>query len=249
MSAEHLTAIVTRPQGQAQALLHALAQKDVVAQHYPLLSIAGMPYAMPTMPVDMCVFTSPNAVRCSLKSLEGIKLAGMPCFAIGPATRDSLLALGDINAMVSDGRYDSESLLAMPSMHAVANKTVLMITGEGGRGLIEKQLRARGANVVVLACYQRRYCELGHSQMNFLLAEPCSIILSSIEAMQGLATQLESHLQRPLSVAEQRFSLVVSGQRMVQKAIEIGFKNCCCAENATSTALVEAVLRAKQQFH
>jgi uroporphyrinogen-III synthase len=65
-----------------------------------------------------------------------------------------LQELGVGGVVVPDGQ-DSEALLALPQLQAVAGKRVLIVRGVGGRPLLADTLAARGAEVHFMECYRR----------------------------------------------------------------------------------------------
>ena len=60
-----------------------------------------------------------------------------------------------VAGVIAPAQFDSEGLLAMPAMQAVAGKRVVIFRGDGGRELLGETLRARGALVDYAACYRR----------------------------------------------------------------------------------------------
>jgi uroporphyrinogen-III synthase len=68
------------------------------------------------------------------------------------------------NVLSPKDHFDSESLLALPEMHDVKNKKIIIVRGIGGRDVLAETLKARGAQVTFAECYQRinpqKNCEL-----------------------------------------------------------------------------------------
>ncbi len=75
--------------------------------------------------------------------------------AVGNGTKRELESRGFVDVLAPEAGADSEALLALPEMQAVAGKRVLIVRGEGGRELLAESLTARGAQVEYFECYRR----------------------------------------------------------------------------------------------
>jgi uroporphyrinogen-III synthase len=107
---------------------------------------------------DAILFTSANAVEHFARALVERRLAWPSCqhFAIGKATCRHL-AEKNMTALSPSTGVDSESLLAMPEVLALSGGRLLLVSGVGGRGLLEPELAARNVDVARLSLY-RRFC-------------------------------------------------------------------------------------------
>jgi hypothetical protein len=156
MPAEHCV-LVTRPEGQAQALLAAIAAQGMRALHLPMLRLEPLeplPPAVRQCIIDLdrydhLVFISANAARIGLSLIDDYwpqYPAGQQCWAVGASTARALERAG---LAVCAPREDmtSEGLLAMPGLGDLSGQRVLIVKGEGGRRTLEDQFAARGARV------------------------------------------------------------------------------------------------------
>lgn len=155
-----LGVLVTRPALQAVNLCDQL--KDLGAQVHPLPAIELRPSAPldqlrstlgPIEAFDWIVFVSANAVRFGSTLLDPAH--PRPLIAIGPATARALEAAGFPVTLVPAQGYDSEQLLSMAPLQAIAGQRVLIVRGDDGRALLADTLRARGAIVVCANVYER----------------------------------------------------------------------------------------------
>lgn len=157
--------IITRPIDQAQTLADLIRQQGGTPILFPLLAIspledkATFERVIEDLPqFDWAVFISSNAVEQGMPAVlarhpqlpESLRFA-----AIGPSTGKALQAFGIQEVLTPASRFDSESLLALPEMHAMQGRRVMVFRGVGGRELLAETLAARGASVLFAECYRR----------------------------------------------------------------------------------------------
>ena len=156
------TVLVTRPVPQAAALAQAIEEAGGAAFVFPALAIEALPAdalatsLMELRDADIAIFISPNAAQFGMATIhaEGGLPAAVEVFAVGPGTARALQAQGVSGVVTPDGQ-DSEALLALPQLQAVAGKRVVIVRGVGGRTLLADTLAARGAEVHFMECYRR----------------------------------------------------------------------------------------------
>lgn len=175
--------LVTRPAHQADGLAQAICAAGGEAVVFPALTIEAVPVAELAGPLaqlagaDIAIFVSPNAAQFGMAAIGSLP-ADCVVFAVGPGTARALQARGV--AAIAPGDFplpnplplagegakvglrppkpinqDSEALLALPALQAVAGKRVAIVRGVGGRPLLADTLAARGAMVHFLECYRR----------------------------------------------------------------------------------------------
>lgn len=156
--------LVTRPQEQAQRFMDRIA------------ALGGRPWWLPGIkiepPADMtgfrqvvknlerfdwAVFVSPTAVQRAWPAIA--ERGGLPArvriAAVGRGSGRALAERGVRDVLTPKEKADSESLLALPDLQAVAGQRIALFRGEGGRTLLAKTLSARGAEVFHAVCYRR----------------------------------------------------------------------------------------------
>ncbi len=163
--------VVTRPAHQAEGLCAALQAAGGQTLLFPLLSIRAVAGAervqleqvlarIAANAFDLAVFVSPNAIHQSFQVLAACALGwpqDLPVAVVGKGSEQALASRGVLPACIiaPQERYDSEGLLALPALQAVAGQQVILLRGDGGRELIATTLRARGATVEYATCYHR----------------------------------------------------------------------------------------------
>ena len=199
MTIKTLTGIgiaITRPINQAKKLAALIDQAGGTPILFPLIEIEPLKdysqFEAVTSEIenyDCAIFISSNAVQNGMPRLlkQGIP-SNLNFAAIGPVTASELQSFGIKDVLIPNGRFDSESLLALPEMHAVSNKKVLIVRGVGGREVLAETLKARGAQVSFAECYQRinpqTNCELLANLYNEKKLH--AIVVTSSEAMRHL---------------------------------------------------------------
>ncbi len=155
--------LVTRPAALVDALGTMLVNAGASLYCAPLLRLEPIPEnpslracAQELDRYDIIIVTSRNAVHYGMPLLARFWPqwpVAQRWLAIGAATAAALATHGIDATAPADAR--SEGLLALTALRNVAGRRVLLITGEGGRELIEATLTARGATVSRLAVYRR----------------------------------------------------------------------------------------------
>jgi uroporphyrinogen-III synthase len=157
------TIVVTRPAAQSRPLAERIAAAGGRVILFPVIDIqpTTRPEAFRAVvdtleTFDLAVFISPNAVERAMTLIAARRKwpSGPAVAAIGGATAKALARHGIERAIVPE-RYDSESLLALDALRAIAGKRVVIFRGEGGRELLGEALAARGAAVSYAECYRR----------------------------------------------------------------------------------------------
>jgi uroporphyrinogen III methyltransferase/synthase len=146
------TVAVTRARAQASGL--ALGAQVVQA---PVISVRPLPGPAPDLsPYDLVCLTSANGVdalfeRLAAAGRDARALAGARVAAIGPGTARALAAHG-ITADVVPERFVAESLVE--ALADVPVTGALVARASDARDVLPDALRARGAEVDVLALYE-----------------------------------------------------------------------------------------------
>jgi uroporphyrinogen III methyltransferase/synthase len=151
------TVAVTRARAQASALagrLEELGARVVQAPTIRIQAIEGPP--LDPEPYDLICITSPNGVerlfeRLAAGGRDARALAGARIAAIGPGTARALAKHGILADVVPE-RFVAESLAE--GLSDLEVKRALVATASAARDVLPEVLRARGAEVDVLALYE-----------------------------------------------------------------------------------------------
>lgn len=221
---------VTRPIDQAESIVEAIHHHGGKSTLFPLLAIAPLQdYSefdakISTLDqADWAIFISTNAVDNALPRIlrrfgkipEDLNFA-----AIGHQTAKELALYGVHQVLTPHTRFDSETLLALAEMQDVANKTVVIFRGVGGREVLADTLKSRGATVIFAESYRR----INPQKDTLLLSQLYqrglldAMIVTSSEAMRHLIAMAEK------SEWLQHVTLCVNHARIAELPLQLGLK-------------------------
>jgi uroporphyrinogen-III synthase len=219
--------IITRPARQSAGITRQLAALGAWPIVFPAISIlppanrASLDSAHAALDqYDIAIFVSANAVEYGVPAPEAWP-ARLRALAPGPGTAAALAATGIENVTIPATTFDSDGLLALPDLHGVAGKRIVIFRGEGGRGELGEVLRARGAKVDYAECYRRAMPATGAAGLSEALREgrAHALTLTSSEGIDNLCALLEAEDARRL----RQLPTFAPHPRIAQHARELGF--------------------------
>ncbi len=147
------TIAVTRARAQASALAARLSALGAEVVEAPAIKIEPLKPKLPDLAgYDLLCLTSPNGVEKLFAALGDARdLAGLTIAAIGPGTARALLDHG-IKADIVPDRSVAEALVE--ALVDVPTQRALIARAEEARDVLPDALRARGAEVDLLALYR-----------------------------------------------------------------------------------------------
>lgn len=185
-----LKIVVTRPREQANGLAQNITRLGGTPLLFPLLEIAPASdtQALTTLAqnlqsFDLLVFISPNAVKYGMAALNILPPA-VRIAAVGQSSAQALRDLGVEKVIAPSERFDSEALLDLPELQTVSGWRVVILRGDGGRELLGDTLKARGAQVEYVTCYQRSKPETDSAEL--LKGAADALTVTSSEALAYL---------------------------------------------------------------
>ncbi len=252
MSDKPLTGIhiaVTRPIDQAHALTELITHLGGTAISFPLLAIQPLEdyrvfeqQLAQLETTDWAIFISTNAVDNAMPRMlrhygnvpENLRFA-----AIGHQTAKELGFYGVHNVLIPHTRFDSETLLALPEMHDVANAKIAIFRGVGGRELLADTLKSRGAVVYFAECYRRVNPQINADLLCDLWknGKLQAVIVTSSEAMRYLLDLAGS------SEWLRHVTLCVNHARIAELPLQLGLK-VVVSDAPGDSAMLETLLKA-----
>lgn len=149
--------LITRPSPQGEELCALLKKHGAEAYHIPTLEIRPRAISATLFQPDIAIFISVNAVKyCPLPTFPKT----IRYFAVGVATSLALMERGVLAQQAEPS--SSEGLLALSDLQQVKGKTIAIFAGQGGRTVLEEELKNRGAYCYRYEVYER-HCAMQHS--------------------------------------------------------------------------------------
>ena len=242
--------LVTRPLHQATPLCRLLETQGAVAHRFAAIDILPITDTLhwpsrvgPLEEFHLIVFLSANAVRFGA-ALLGPRCK-VPIAAIGPATSRALEQSGHRVTVQPIGGFDSESLLRHPTLHAVAGRRVLLVSGAGGRQLLREELARRGAEVAVAEVYRREPRRPRAAELNDLETQ---FSAGAIQVVTATSAEIAASLDAMATPALRRYfdevPWLVPGARVAQSLRDRGHGGGILqADSADDQDLVSAITR------
>ncbi len=245
------TIAITRPLGQATRLSSLVSAAGGDSLAFPLIAIAALEdyrefdaTLEQLAACDWAIFISSNAVQNGMPRVRQRYSALPPTLqfaAIGPVTAAELAEYGVPQVLTPLERFDSEALLALPQMQAVAGQRVMIFRGVGGRDVLADTLRQRGASVVFAECYRRinPQHDLSPLTTRWQQGQLHAMVVTSSEAMRhllDLAQGNEQQMQWLRSVA-----ICVNHARIAEQPQSLGL-NVHVAQTAGDEAMLQCLL-------
>jgi len=250
MASDRGTVWVTRTEPGASRLAAHLDSAGYRVVKRPLLRIEGCLdpelslLAREAASFDLIIAVSAHAVRFALPLIlaqapgqapvPGKASAAPRWIAVGAATAKALTQFG-VQAEVPEAE-SSEGILSGAVPGEVSGRRVLMLCGVGGRRLLARELRRRGAEVVRFEVYRRVPATFAAEPLATELAAVDVTLIASAEAGDALAHLLPS-------AGERRLRLVAGSERIAQELTGLGFTAVAVAEGPGDHAMLAATDR------
>jgi uroporphyrinogen-III synthase len=237
---------ITRPAGTAAAFARAVRTFGGAPILLPGSSLraaldesAARRALKAALDCDVAIFTSPAAVRFGQR-LAPLRTRAQ-VLAPGSGTRHALQRAG-VAEVHAPTREDSEGLLALEVLNNVHGRRIGIVGATGGRGLLARELGARGAEVVHAHVYRRLPARLDRRHAAALRdgdrRKLLYVVLSSAEGLANILAALPDDARRVLLAG----TAVVSSTRLAALARKAGFAGVLRAVSAGTDAMLAAVI-------
>lgn len=214
--------VITRPAHQSEALAALIRERGGRPMLFPVIEIRELEDTAALDAIirrlddfDLAIFVSPNAAQKGWAAIHARRSfpPQLAIATIGRASARELRRLGASPVIAPHEGSDSESLLAMPELHAVAGKRIVIFRGIGGRELLRETLEARGASVEYAECYRRARSQADAASLAAAwgCGEIDAVVVTSSEGLRNLCEMLgdaaRDHLREtPLFVPHPRIA-------------------------------------------
>lgn len=236
---------ITRPAGTGRALARRVRALGGTPLSLPGSSLrpprdakAARAELRAALACEVVIFTSPAAVRFARAT--GPLRSHAHVLAPGAGTLHALRRAG-LASTQAPTREDSEGILALPVLRNVRGQRIGIVGAAGGRGLLDRELAARGASVAHGFVYRRLPARLDRRHADALRRDtrkPLFVLLSSAEALANILGGLPDDANRALLAG----TAVASSPRLATAARKAGFARVLRAESAHVNAMLAAVV-------
>ncbi|WP_006786677.1 uroporphyrinogen-III synthase [Thiorhodospira sibirica] len=248
--------LVTRPAHQAQHFCEFIKQAGGQPVLFPVMDIVALDESAALCGImerldefAIALFVSPNAVNIALNWLHARQRRLPAHVQLGAVGRKSAQALERFGYMVSicpPGGFDSEALLALDALQAVAGKQVVIFRGEGGRELMAQTLTARGATVTFAEIYKRVSpdVDMAPLRQRWSRGEVNLVTITSAEGLRNLYEMLDPLMRTWLASTD----MLVGHERIAAVALQLGMKkHPWVAADPSDESMFAALLQWAQQ--
>ncbi|XXE06505.1 uroporphyrinogen-III synthase [Pseudomonas sp. Z1-29] len=241
--------LLTRPTDESAALAAVLADAEIYSSSLPLLDIEPVPVTESGQAIlrelnQYCavIVVSKPAARLCVELLRQYwpQPPDLPWFSVGTAT-GQILADAGLSVFYPDNGDDSEALLELGALRQVLDRPdprVLIVRGEGGRGLLAERLREQGASVDYLELYRRGLPQYAEGEL------PARVEAERLNALVVSSGQSFEHLRRLAGEAWPalaRLPLFVPSPRVADMARAAGARTVIDCRGASAAALLAAL--------
>jgi uroporphyrinogen-III synthase len=243
--------LVTRPLRQARQLVGLLEAAGAQPRLLPMLAIRPPELADIAIAAQQLhthrraaawIFTSANAVSAAQQMFDPGHWHA-PMFAVGEATAKALAALGHVARRPPADAIHSEGLLSLPELQVVADREVLIVTGEGGRDGLREPLISRGAKVHVATVYRRVVVPHLPETVAATLDGVTALMVTSGESLVALHKALvQATAQNAGAPAATTLPVVVPSRRVLAMARGLGFIDPRQPATVSDEAFVQALM-------
>ena len=248
--------LLTRPADESSALAAVLADAAIASSSMPLLDITPIALTGPGRAMlenidqySAVIVVSKPAARLCLESLRqiGPLPLNQPWFSVGAATA-RILADAGLDVTYPDDGDDSEALLELAALRSALTgpqPRVLIVRGEGGRGLLAERLREQGASVDYLQLYRRSLPDYRDGE---LLARIEAERLNALVVSSGQSLEHLHRLAGEAWPALARLPLFVPSPRVAEMARALGAQTVVDCRGASAAALLAAIREQPEPF-
>ena len=230
MTLKNKRILITRPNEQADSLCELISNHGGISVRFPAVKIQPIDKTDKLIKCfdeiskyDFIIFISRNAVRVAvdrfitdINMFKNIKIIG-----VGSGTMGELEKSNFKNIIYSE-QSDSEGVLNLSDMQSekIKSKKIFIIRGVGGRELLVKGLKERGADVECIEIYKRCLTKYNKNQLDKLWykRKPDAAIVTSNDILDNLTNILKDDKKQLLSTP-----LIVMSDRIAEYARNIGF--------------------------
>lgn len=251
-----LNILVTRPSDAGEMLCQMIEKEGGRAIFLPTIAFAE-PSDIETLKADIAaldqqewlIFNSPQAVKASLPYIQSMWKtlpSHIQIAAVGEGTARALKESGMPAAIYPKEEWSTEGILDLDIFKQAQGKKIAIITGEGGRKLLQETLIARGARVTMIYAYRRILPKADIAECVELLNR------QALHAIIGLSFETIANLKTLLGPGHwfylARTPLIVGSQRIKTLAEDSGFQTIWVSQQMNNQSVLDLLIQRRNDL-
>lgn len=237
--------LICRPQEQAQKLANIMQTHDFEPIVFPTVEIQPIDVNQKFIPLlklsiqqaNIILIQSPSVLTYLDSASLALLAASQVIYAMGAGTEEALQAKNISSCWVAHHGAASEQILSTPPISTLpVNSNILLLTGEGGRSVLQPELTDKGFVCERINTYKRAMPTYSQQQINKILDKAPEIILvTSVDILKNLLIIFKDNLN-----AIKNLPLLVISPRIQNAALELGWQGeILLADSASSEAILK----------
>ena len=245
-----MAVLVTRPDERGKQLTEMLNKAGIATIHLPFFFITPgrelneLPNKIISLKSgDYVVVVSKSVVRYADETLRSTGFRwrdDLHYFAVGQGSAEYFSSHSERAVTYPFNEENSEGMLKLDTMQHLEGKNLLLLRGNSGRELFSEQVKARGAALQVIECYQHTPISYDREEQTSLCkrAGVNTIIVTSVEIL----TLLMDFISKSEHNWIKSCRLITISRRIANLATWFGFERIIIAPHADNATLLQTVL-------
>tara|TARA_Y100000590_G_scaffold145430_2_gene167265 strand:+ start:31917 stop:32642 length:726 start_codon:yes stop_codon:yes gene_type:complete len=184
-----------------EGLLKELKMKHIRSIYAPLINASAITISSQKIKkigsANKIIFQSKNAVKYSKKLYEMLKKnKSISYMSVGKFSALEIKKVYNVKCEYPINNFSSDSLLQMPNLENVNGQKIVVVRGKDGRRAIEKTIKNRGAEVIIIESYKREILEENLTKIR--LDKDCTnyVITLSKVALDEFCTKFDHEIPK-----------------------------------------------------
>ena len=234
-----------RPKEQAEKLANIMQAHGFESIVFPTVEIQPIDVIQKFIPLskiaiqqaDIILIQSPSVLTYLDSTSFAMLAASNAIYAMGAGTQEALRGKNIPSRWVAHHGAASEHILSQsPISELPENSKILLLTGEGGRSVLEPELSQKGFMCERINTYKRTIPIYTQQQINNILAQaPDVILVTSVDILKNLLVIFKDNVNNIKNLP-----LLVISPRIQNAAVELDWQGeILLADSAGSEAILK----------
>jgi uroporphyrinogen-III synthase len=237
--------LICRPLEQAKSLDVYLQAHGYFPLIFPTLDIQAINYVLPEIwlqHADLILVQSPSSIKYLAPSNIALLQQNQKIYAMGAGTQEALLKSRISSKWVASAGSDSEAIISHIETILAPNSQVLILTGEGGRSVLEPELVNKGFICHRVNTYKRAVPVYTAQEIKIMIDEkPELIIITSVDMLKNLLSIFSEYKNYQTII---KLPILVISNRIKQAARGLGWQGeIFVAASAMQEDILQRILK------